>query len=381
MACRCLSRDQETKRRDRMSNKISAGQAGVIAFILVLSNKILLLPSLLYQSVSADGLFVMLGLFLFDFATLFVFVRMKKAYPNDKLVDILSKKLTPFFSKFIYIILLTFFFFKVVLTFSIAYLYFQQQVYQDEFISIAFICAFPLACFGVIKGLRPLARTIELFYYILITGIVVCLSFSLFTTLHSPIFFTSNIKEIGLTMYKHVFTFGDFIFLFLVMDKIEMQGKTSKKIYWNALIGIFLVLALYTIFYCKYHITAFMHNNALSDVVVFTVEFNAFGRLDVIAMVTICFITIFQVNLFSYAVCDSLQVIFPKMTNKFSCGVFIVAYLLLYELYLGKYDVLVQWVNGWEAVLGVVANYVLPIIFLILTVAGRKNEKQTQKST
>lgn len=364
-----------------MSNKISAGQAGVIAFILVLSNKILLLPSLLYQFVSADGLFVMLGLFLFDFATLFVFVRMKKAYPNDKLVDILSKKLTPFFSKFIYIILLTFFFFKVVLTFSIAYLYFQQQVYQDGFISIAFICTFPIACFGVIKGLRPLARTIELFYYILITGIVVCLSFSLFTTLHSPIFFTSNIKEIGLTMYKHVFTFGDFIFLFLVMDKIEMQGKTSKKIYWNALIGIFLVLALYTIFYCKYHITAFMHNNALSDVVVFTVEFNAFGRLDVIAMVTICFITIFQVNLFSYAVCDSLQVIFPKITNKFSCGVFIVAYLLLYELYLGKYEVLVQWVNGWEAVLGVVANYVLPIIFFILTVAGRKNEKQTQKST
>ena len=364
-----------------MSNKISAGQAGVIAFILVLSNKILLLPSLLYQFVSADGLFVMLGLFLIDLATLFVFVKMKRAYPNDKLVDVFNKKLSPFFSKIIYLILLTFFFFKVVLTFSIAYLYFQQQVYQDKFIPIAFICAFPLACFAVIKGLRPLARTIELFYYILIAGVVICLSFSLFTTLNSPILFTSSIKDLGLTMYKHVFTFGDFIFLFLVMDKIEMQGKTSKKIYWNAILGMILVLALYAIFYCKYHITAFMHNNALSDVVVFTVEFNAFGRLDVIAMVTICFITIFQVNIFSYAVCDTLQVLFPKMTNKFSCGVFIVSYLLLYELYLGKYEVLIQWVNGWEAVLGVVAGYVLPIIFFIIVMVGRKNEKQIQEST
>lgn len=362
-------------------NKISARQAGVIAFVLVLSNKILLLPSLLYQYVNADGLFVMGLLFLLDIFSLFVFIRLKKKYPHEKLVDILNRKLTPFFSKLIYIIMLVFFYFKVVLTFAIAYLYFQQQVYQDDFIAIAFICAFPLACFGVIKGLRPLARTIEFFYYILIAGFVVCLSFSIFTNLKTPIFFTSNLQDMSLTLFRHIFTFGDFLFLFLIMDKIEMGEKSSKKIYSGALVGMFLVLSLYMIFYSKYHITAFMHNNALSDVVVFTVEFNAFGRLDIVAMSTICFITILQVNLFSYAVCESMQSIFPKMTNKFACGVFVVSYLLLYEFFLGKYEVLVQWVSGWEAYLGLVISLVLPIIFLIISLGGRKSESKIQESS
>lgn len=364
-----------------MSNKISAGQAGVVAFILVMANKILLLPSLLYQTVHADGLIIMAVQFLFDILTLFIFVKLKTTFPNEKLYDVLTMKLGKVCAKLIYLVLLIFFFFKVVLTFSISYLYFQQQVYQDEFINIAFICIFPIACFGVVKGLRSLARTIELFYYIIITGVIICLSFSLFTQLNTPLFFQSSISELALTLYRHIFTFGDFLFLFLVMDRIEMTKKQSKKIYINAILGMVLVFALYTIFYCKYHITAFMHNNALSDVVVFTVEFNAFGRLDVIAMITISFITIFQFNIFSYAVCDTLKVIFPKMSSKFSCGVFIIAYLILYQLFLGKYEVLIKWVNGWQAVLGLVAGYLLPLLFLILALSRSKHEKQTQKSS
>lgn len=363
-----------------MNNKISARQAGVIAFVLVLSNKILLLPSLLYQYVSADGLFVMAFMFLIEIFSLFVFIKLKTRYPKEKLSEILNRTLTPFFSKLIYLIMFVFFYFKVVLTFAIAYLYFQQQVYQDDFIFIAFICAFPLACFGVIKGLRPLARTIEFFYYILIAGVVVCLSFSIFTNLKSPIFFTSDIQSFITTLYRHIFTFGDFIFLFLIMDKIDMPVMSSKKIWSGALIGMVLVLALYMIFYSKYHITAFMHNNALSDVVVFTVEFNAFGRLDIVAMSTICFITILQVNIFSYAVCDTLQTIFSKMTNKFACGVFVASYLLLYEFFLGKYEVLIQWVSGWEAGLGVIVSMVLPLIFLILSLGG-KNEVKVKGSS
>lgn len=363
-----------------MANKISSSQAGAIAFVLVLSNKILLLPSLLYQHINADGLIAMGLMFLLDFASLFVFMKLKRAYPNQSLSGILNEKLSTVISKLIYVVLLVFFYFKVVLTFAIAYLYFQQQVYQDDFIPIAFICAFPLACFGIIKGLRPLARTIELFFYILVAGIVVCLSFSIFTNLTLPIFFTSSIQNIGLAMYKHIFTFGDFLFLFLVMDRIEISKKSGKRIYIGALVGMALVMSLYAIFYSKYHITAFMHNNALSDVVVFTVEFNAFGRLDIVAMTTVCFITIFQVNLFSYAVCDTLQVLFPKMGCKYACGIFVISYLLLYELFLGKYEVLIGWVNGWQAILGVVVGIILPIIFFMLAIFRRENEEEIKES-
>ena len=364
-----------------MSSKISARQAGLISCLLVMSNKMLLLPSHLYETVKADGIFIMLALFIFDFASLFIFIKLKRTYPNQKLLEILKDKIGTIGAKIIFIIMLVFFFFKIILTFSIGYLYFQQQVYQDEFLNIAIVSIFPLACFTVVKGLRPLARTIEVCYALMIGGALICISLALFTPLSLPIFFVSSVKEISLTAYKNIFAFGDFLFLFLIIDKVDMSKKQEKNLLFHAFLGMFVIIFLYSIFYAKYPVTAFMHNNALSDVVVFSVEFNAFGRLDVIAMVIICFIAIFQFSLFWYAFCDCLTNIFPKMTNKYSIVVLTVAFFVMYQFFLGKYEVLVEWANGWQAILGLIITFLLPLIFFILSFKRRKNEKDIQKSS
>ena len=72
---------------------ISARQTGIIVFLTILANKILVLPSILYKSSDADSIFVMLTLFLIEFLILLVFLKLKKNYPNQTFLSILQEKL------------------------------------------------------------------------------------------------------------------------------------------------------------------------------------------------------------------------------------------------------------------------------------------------
>ena len=57
--------------------QISIRQCGVIIVMCIFANKILLMPSLMYERTSADSIFVMLLLFLLDFVMLPIFIKLK----------------------------------------------------------------------------------------------------------------------------------------------------------------------------------------------------------------------------------------------------------------------------------------------------------------
>ena len=352
--------------------KISINQCGILMVLCIFANKILLMPSLMYHQTSADSIFVLLVLFLLDFIMLPIFIKLKKVYKDDKFYDVLKAKIGVFFTKLIYIALLVFFMFKCLLVFSITYVYFKQQIYQEEFIFLALIAFLPVFNHAIFVGVRSFSRTIELFFWIVITGFIFCLVISLFTPISMPLFFTSNSSEFFSSMYNHVFAFGDFIFFFLIMDRIDFNKGKTKNLYFYSLFAMFLVLILFFLFYAKYQSTAFMHNNALADLLVFSVQFNAIGRLDIIAMLTIMFITLFQMEIFSYAFCDCFMSIFP-LNKTFSVVIFDILFLLLYYVFIGKYETMVASSLFWLPYLAVFVNYLIPIIVIFLLLRLKNN--------
>ena len=166
-----------------MKNTISMSQTAVLSAFCILSNKILLLPSLMYGDTKADSIFVMLLMFILDFLTLPIFLKLKKAYPDKKLTVIISKFLTKYVAKIIFIVLLVYMLFKALLTFNIVYDYFKQQIYQDEFLWIAIICIVPVMNHAVLTGLRPTIRTMQLFFGVVLSGIFICFFISFFTNI------------------------------------------------------------------------------------------------------------------------------------------------------------------------------------------------------
>lgn len=359
-----------------MKQTINIRQAGILLIMCIFANKILLLPSLMYSDVKADAIFVVSVLFLIEIISLPVLFLLKKHFPTQSLYEILKAKLGVFLTKIIYILLLLFFFLKVLLVFSITYVYFKQQIYKDEVIWIALISFLPVINHAVVSGIRPLSRTMEIFFTVVIIGFVACLAFSLFTRISVPYIFLSNVKSFFGAIYKHIFSFGDIFFLFLIIDKIEIKKGQEKILYKYAFIGFILVLLLYFLYYSKYQVTSFMHNNALADILVFSVQFNAIGRLDIVAMITIVLITLFQMEIFSYGFSDCLLHIFPKLNWIYSVVVFDIVFGIVYYIFLGKYEKMISSTTSWFPFLAIFINIVLPVILaIILLIKRRKNEK------
>lgn len=357
-----------------MKNKISMHQAGIFVALCILSNKILLLPSLMFEQTRADSIFVMLILFALDFMALPIFFKLKRRFPDLKLFEIISKFLTKYIAKIIFLIFLVYMLFKALLTFNIVYDYFKQQIYQDEFIWIAIICIVPVMNHAFLTGLKPTTRTMELFFGVVVVGISICFFISFFTPISIPFFFVSTPTQILTGVYRYVFVFGDFILLFMLIDKIDYKRREEKKIYFYSVSVMVIVLAVFFIFYSKYQITAFMHNNALADILVFSVQFNAIGRLDIIAMITIMMLATFQMEIFCIGFCESFMNVYPLLNKKFAIVVFDISFFLMYYLYVGKFEIMIQSTMNWLPIVGMIVSYVLPLIFLIIACLRRKNE-------
>ena len=147
-----------------MKDKISMRQAGIIILFVIFSNKILLLPGLMYDYIKADALFAVFMLFLIEFLAVPIFLKL-----------ILSKYLTKVGADLIYIIAAVFMIFKALLTFSIVYVYFKEQIYQSEVIWFAFITSIPIVNHAVLSGIKPTARTMEIFLGAILIGFIFCL--------------------------------------------------------------------------------------------------------------------------------------------------------------------------------------------------------------
>ena len=230
--------------------------------------------------------------------------------------------------------------------------------------------------YAIVSGVRAFTRTMEVLKWAVLVGFIACLAFSLFTDLSMPFFFVSTPNEFFTSIYSHIFSFGDYIFLFIIIDKIQIKKGEEKQLYLYSLIGMLLILALFFLFYAKYQVTAFMHNNALADILVFSVQFNAIGRLDIIAMLTIMFITLFQLEIYAYAFCDCFLNVFPKLSKIYSVVVFDVIFGILYYVFIGKYEILVGSSQVWSPWLGLFVNYIFPVICLIIILVTRRKKHE-----
>ena len=345
-----------------MNKSISMRQTGVLLLFSIFTTKLLLLPTLMFKDFKADSIFALILLFALEFLCLPIIFKIKRKFPNKSLHDILKQYLSLPLAKIVILILMFFVLIKSIMTFSIVYVYFKQQIYQDEFVWIALIACVAVITHVTLTGLRPMARTMELFLRIVLAGFIFCLVISLFTPISTPTFFVTSAKTILNSIYKYSFSFGDFAFLFLILDKIDYKKSEEKKVYLYACLAMILVISLFLLFYSKYQVTAFMHNNALADLLVFSVKFNAVGRLDIIAMITIMMITLFEIEILCFIFCKGFVSVFPLLNKKYAIVVFDFLFLLLYYIFIGKYEIMVNSSIIWLPIVGVIVGYVLPLI-------------------
>ena len=92
-----------------MRQDVSPRQAGILCFIMLLSSKILALPSLLYQDSKNSSIFILFFLLCIELFFIYIFIKLKEKYIDLTIFEILSKYLGKFLTKIIILIFFIYF--------------------------------------------------------------------------------------------------------------------------------------------------------------------------------------------------------------------------------------------------------------------------------
>ena len=161
-----------------MNENISAHQTGVMASILLFTLKLTNLPSFLFESSGTGAIIDISIICLVNILFIGIIVWIKYKHKNKSFYDILSKTIGTFLTKVIYLILLTFFIFKILSIVSNGYV-FIKDVADEEFTMAKFmICFLPVVCALAYTGIKNIGRTCEFFYPFILMGLLISILFS-----------------------------------------------------------------------------------------------------------------------------------------------------------------------------------------------------------
>ena len=358
--------------------KITIWQAGIMLFMLMFANKILVLPSLLSEEVKMEAFFVPIVAFLVDIMLLCIFIYLKKRFPNEKLFDVIKKRFGKAVTIIVYIGFAMYFFMKTVLLYNVTYMFLRNLIYRDSGNMLFLISVLPVVNFLAFVDLRALGRTIQLFFPIVVFGIVFCVIIGFFGINGNLLLFQSSLPQILTSAAKNIGCFGDTIFLFLIMDKIEMK-KGQAKILFSLQIGaIILVDLVHFVFILSYTYTTFLHPFAIFELMSFVKEYEGLGRIDVISVILIVIMMYFLLAIYLKAILCCTGDIFPSVNPN--------CFIVLYDVIVGIFAVAIFFTLGRVILfgkmllpyVGVVSLIVVPLISII-SLVDRKKEKKDEK--
>ena len=213
---------------------INTRQLCQILFISMISIKLIAFPAISYKIAENSSYLALILSFVLDILAFIMFLTFMKKEPNITFDRLIQETLGKVFTKILYILLFIYFFWKSVAILKQAHNYFLEVLFDD--INWLYFIAPLLSLLGYIayKNLRTIARSVEMFFLIILIGI----SLSMFLSLDRidianlfPLLPDSPVPILH-SIARCSFSFGDFLLLTIFMGKIELGKKSIKKIYF-----------------------------------------------------------------------------------------------------------------------------------------------------
>ncbi len=366
-----------------MREVITPRQAGIFCFLMMLSSKILALPSLLYKDTGYFALviiFILLGLELFF---LYIFIKLKEKYINLSFFDILSKYLGKIVTKIIYILFFLYFILAFVHLIYDNFIYLREAIFEDAKIERFFLIFFPVVCALAYKGLNSLARTAEFFYIFIVFGVICCLAlgFSSISEYSVPIFTEVTAELTFNTLFSYLFWFSDFAFFLIIIDKIKAENGFGKTIMNFAGLGFALILIFYFVFYEIYKNTSFMYGNAITDIVALTSQVGNIEKLNLIALLVVMFTIFYQGGILLYCLNQSFTKIFPYTNKAQNFIIFVISIIVIFLLVFYSTQKIHEYLSIYGKYLALIIFLIIPIylIFQLILDKNTKNNKKGEK--
>lgn len=364
-----------------MKESLSTKQTAFFCSIMFFSSKLLILPTLLFKANGYGAILCLAFILLLEFLMLFLFIKLKEKYPNNSFKEILSMFFSNFFIKILFIILFLFFIIKIAYVLQENFHFLKLGLYEKATIFVFLICVIPVINALVFKGLRAFGRSLEVFYYLIILGIVIC-----------SLIWVASISNYGFNIYEnngwggffegsflYSFWFCDFIFLFMIIDKIKIEDNYGRILMRYSIFSGIIYLIFCSSFYFIYQSVSFFQTSAIFDLIQFASRIGYVGKLDILAIFPIMFLIFYQGGMFLYCAKECYKEIL-NTKNEVQSLIFInIFVLLIYYFFIQNSDNLLNYSTSILVYLGVFVGYLLPLILFFFYISNKNKQEHTYR--
>ncbi len=358
-----------------MENRtINAWQTAIILFVLLFANKILVLPSLIYEEAGLEGFLIPIFLFIVEFGLLFLFFLLKNKFPNQSFSDLIRKYCGKIVATAVFVLFMIFFLAKSVLIYNITYVFFRNLIYKDSGNILFLFCFLPVVNHLAISGERVMGRTMQLFFPIILLTVVFCICVGFFGINSSPLLFESNGLDIFLTTIKHVSSFGDVLFLFVIMDKIKIKKGEWKIVFSLAGLSAVLICLVVGVFIFSYTYTSFMHPFAIFELMSYVKDYGGIGRIDIFSMMLIIVLAYFHLAIYLKGFMSSFDFVFKRVGSVYSVLTFDIAFVFAINFFVLNLSKTIIYGENYLSYLSIVSFVIVPLVTVLLLCKKRREQ-------
>ncbi|MDD2445493.1 MAG: GerAB/ArcD/ProY family transporter [Clostridia bacterium] len=362
-----------------MKETLSVRQTALLCSIMIFTSKLLILPSLFFHENKYGGFLCVVVVFIIELSILYFFIKLKEKYNNISLYDLLSSYLPKLIVKIIFIALLIFFSMKLLYILQENYHFLKVKLYSGRTTVTYLFCVIPVINALAYKGLKAYGRSLEIFYYIILIGLLFCaLSwFSSLTSFGFNLYVNNGITGFFNGLYKFSFWFCDFLFFIMIIDKIKIENDYGKKIMRISIFSVMLYLLILFSFYYIYQSTSFFHAGAKMDILHFSSKIGFVGKLDLFAFGTGIFLLYFQGGIYLYCAKECYNKVL-NLKNDTQAIIFInVIILLLFYFVFQNMDNSIFYFKEYLSHLAFVLGYGLPLLLLYRYLFNKETSKKS----
>lgn len=247
--------------------KINTRQLSVIIFYVLTSLKLLALPSLIYLICKNDSWLVFVFMVMIDIALTSIILTFLHQSEQSNFYEFLKQRFGVVFAKiFCFAFLLVFLLDLLDGTTGV-----QRLLLNNFYIELKwYVYLIPQLCilaYIAYKGLRNIGRLCELFFWILIAGIlfIVLKSLTDFDMTFFMPFLSEGISPIFKALFKHISWYGTPVALLFMMGEVDFRDCKKSRYVKYFLISAFFVILTTTAFYGVFKGNAGLHSFAISD--------------------------------------------------------------------------------------------------------------------
>lgn len=364
-----------------MKEKITSRQLAILSSLLIFANKLLVLPSILYEKSKADGFFAISISLALEMLLLVMFLKVKKTYPDISFYDLIKQKMGVATAKIFYSLITIYFFFKILLLFNVTFMYLHIQVYLDATYYLFMFAFLFVMNTSALRGLRAIARGCEFVFSFLIIGLIFCIFLSFFNFKSFPLFFETGLGNILSSAWHTSCCCGDALVLFVIMDRVDYKPDLRKKLLSYSGFSIGIVLAVFFMFYSIFGATSFIHNNALSDIITFSFRFLDLGRLDLVAIILNMFLSFLQLSIYGYMLVNCFIKIFPKITPTYTVVVYNIVFVVLLASATINYVTVIFLAQEVVSLAAPFIHFLIPLLLLGFALMEGKGRAKHEKTS